>query len=68
VTKRLPVIGTTAATTAFCSARLGGPMYPDDAEDFLWLDGNGKITWRNGTLDDPSPNAFSIVQIEDCPG
>lgn len=53
--------GTSAATTAFCAAKIEGPG------GFLWIDGNGKITAGNGTLDAPKPNAFSLVQIEDCP-
>lgn len=53
---------TSAAVTAFCATKLEGPG------GFLWLDGNGKITAGNGTLDNPKPNAFSLVQIEDCPG
>jgi hypothetical protein len=53
---------TTADQTRFCRARLIGPG------GFLWLDGNGKITSANGTLNDPKPNAFSLVEIEDCPG
>jgi hypothetical protein len=59
----LPVVGTTAATTAFCSERLGGPN-----GTHLFVDGNGKITRENGSLADPKPNAFSLVQIETCPG
>lgn len=54
--------GTSAAITTFCAAKIEGPG------GFLWVDGNGKITAGNGTLDDPKPNAFSLVQIEDCPG
>jgi hypothetical protein len=61
--KKLPVVGTTAATTAFCSERIDGPE-----GTFLYVDGNGKITSRNGTLADPKPNAFSLVQVETCPG
>jgi hypothetical protein len=53
---------TSAAATAFCAAKLDGPG------GFLWIDGNGKITAGNGTLDEPKPNAFSLVHIEDCPG
>lgn len=53
---------TSAATTAFCAHKLVGP------DGFLWIDGNGKVTAGNGTLDDPKPNAFSLVEIEDCPG
>lgn len=53
---------TSAAATAFCAAKI------ELGDDFLWIDGNGKITAGNGTLDSPKPNAFSLVQIEDCPG
>lgn len=34
----------------------------------FWFDGNGKITLDGGTYQRPLPNAFSLVQIEDCPG
>ena len=34
----------------------------------FWFDGNGKITWDNGTFEKPTANAFSLVQVEDCPG
>lgn len=54
--------GTSVASTAFCTVELKGPG------GSLWIDGNGKITAGNGTLDDPKPNAFSLVQIKDCPG
>lgn len=53
---------TSAAFTEFCAEKLEGPG------GFLWIDGNGKITAGNGTLDAPRPNAFSLVEIEDCPG
>jgi hypothetical protein len=53
---------TTAAKTAFCAEKIVG----DDGR-FLWVDGNGKITAGNGTLAAPKPNAFSLVQIADCP-
>lgn len=53
---------TSARMTAFCTAEVKGPG------GSLWIDGNGKITAGNGTLKDPKPNAFSLVQIEDCPG
>lgn len=54
---------TTAAETAFCAHKLEGS---DGLH--LWIDGNGKITAGNGTLEQPKPNAFSLVQIADCPG
>ena len=54
--------GTSAAVTAFCSEKL---EYRDHS---LHVDGNGKITAGNGTLDHPRPNAFSLLQIDDCPG
>jgi hypothetical protein len=53
--KKLPVVGTSAATTAFCAEELSGPGGLS-----LWFDGNGKITRDNGTLDAPKPNAFSL--------
>lgn len=68
MTRKLPVLGSSAANTVFCSERVEGPWYPDDDTDFLWLDGNGKITAANGTLAEPKPNALSLVQIDDCPG
>lgn len=34
----------------------------------FWLDGNSKVTAGNGTFGEPRPNAFSLVQVEDCPG
>lgn len=66
MTTRLPVVGTTAATTAFCSERLDGPGVSPLGLS-LYFDGNGKITAGNGTLDAPKPNAFSLLQISDCP-
>lgn len=68
VTKKLPVIGTSAATTVFCSAKVEGPCFHLDPDDYLMLDGNGKITWENGTLAEPRPNALSLVNVDDCPG
>lgn len=55
--------GTTAATTKFAHYRLdvGGGEY-------LFMDGNSKITAWNGTFDEPVANAFSTVQVKDCPG
>jgi hypothetical protein len=61
--KKLPVVGSTAATTQFCTEKLDGPE-----GSRLYVDGNGKITRDNGTLAAPKPNAFSLVQIETCPG
>lgn len=57
----------TAATTAFCEAKVLGP-----AGTFLYMDGNGKITAANGTLAAPAPNSFSlpaaaISGLEHCP-
>jgi len=51
---KLPVIGSSAATTAFCAAKLEGPG------GHLWVDGNAKITASNGTYLEPRPNAFSL--------
>ena len=69
-TPRLPVVGSTAATTTFCSARLDGPGWTEPLH--LWFDGNGKITAGNGTRKEPRPNAFSLPAagvsgIEHCP-
>ena len=71
--KKLPIVGTSAATTAFCATRIEGPQ-----GTFLYVDGNGKIARDNGTLAEPKPNAFSLLSqgVEDkagrggthCPG
>lgn len=63
VTARLPVIGSTAKSTAFVSERLDGLN-----GTYLFLDGNDKITAGNGTPGEPKANALSLVQIQDCPG
>ncbi len=52
----------TAASTAFVSEALTGA----DGRT-LYLDGNGKITAGNGTLDAPRANAFSLLDRVDCP-
>lgn len=62
MTTRLPVVGSTAKTTAFCHERLDGPNGLH-----LFLDGNGKITAGNGTLAAPRPNALSLRNVDDCP-
>lgn len=57
--KKLPTVGTSAASTAFCSAvvKFGlGDHYGGE----LTIDGNGKITRDQGDLDHPVPNAFSL--------
>ena len=61
--KHLPIVGSSAPTTEFCSARIDGP-----GNMHLWIDGNSKITRDNGTYAEPRPNAFSLVQVKDCPG
>lgn len=33
----------------------------------LYVDGNAKITARNGSFTAPQANAFSLVEIDDCP-
>lgn len=68
MTTRLPVIGSTAKSTAFCSANLAGP-----GGYILTFDSNGKVTAGNGTLLEPKANCFSlpaagISGIEHCPG
>ncbi len=60
-----PIVGlqmTTAATTTFCATKIniGGGRT-------LWIDGNAKITAGNGSYEEPAPNAFSLVEIDDCP-
>lgn len=57
----------TAATTTFCAAKL--PLEPSEPDfaPHLWIDGNDKITAGNGKYGEPSPNAFSIVEADDCP-
>ncbi|MBI5140095.1 MAG: hypothetical protein HZA94_01445 [Candidatus Vogelbacteria bacterium] len=40
---------------------------PDGREITLWFDGSGKVTRDNGTFDEPVANAFSLVQVVDCP-
>lgn len=64
MSKLLPVVTSSAASTAFVATKLEGPP---DSGHYLWLDGNQKITAGNGTYEDPKPNAFSLVQIESCP-
>jgi hypothetical protein len=68
VTNRLPVIGSTAATTNFCGTQLEGP---DGTH--LFFDGNSKITRGNGSFAAPAPNAFSLPAaavsgLAHCPG
>jgi hypothetical protein len=50
-----------AAATAFCMDKL------EFNGQHLFFDGNQKITAANGTYEDPAPNAFSTVQVQDCP-
>lgn len=52
---------TSAAETQFCLAKI------EFEGEHLWIDGNQKITAGNGDYENPKPNAFSVVQIEDCP-
>lgn len=49
--------------TKFCSA-----LVEVGAGRHLFMDGNSKITASNGTFDEPKPNAFSLIQVQDCPG
>lgn len=34
----------------------------------IWVDGNSKVTVGNGTFAEPTPNCFSLIAIDDCPG
>lgn len=52
---------TTADKTGFCLAKI------EHNGQFLWIDGNQKITAGNGDFNNPKPNAFSIIHINDCP-
>ncbi|GMQ95058.1 MAG: hypothetical protein BMS9Abin13_168 [Patescibacteria group bacterium] len=52
--------------TRFVLEKLTIPL-PNGTQAIFWLDGNGKITVGNGTFEKPAPNAFSLVQVEDCP-
>ena len=69
MSKSLPILDrkpTSAATTVFCSERIDGPGGASGLH--LYVDGNQKITRSNGDFSAPRPNAFSLVQITDCPG
>src|SRR3989344_1793472 len=53
-------------TSQFCLSRLDMTM-SDGALFIFFFDGNSKITRENGTFAKPMPNAFSLIQVEDCP-
>lgn len=55
-----------AMRTKFALAKLDVTM-PDGCFLTFYFDGNGKITRENGSFASPAPNAFSLVQVEDCP-
>ena len=40
---------------------------PDGKMLIFWFDGNGKVTYGNGSFDKPVANSFSLVQVLDCP-
>ena len=40
---------------------------PDGKTFVFWFDGNGKVTYDNGSFNNPVANSFSLVQILDCP-
>jgi hypothetical protein len=40
---------------------------PDGKVFTFYFDGNSKITLKHRAFDDPSANAFSLVQVSDCP-
>ena len=52
--------------TPFCLDRLDITM-SDGTPFSFFFDGNGKITRENGTFARPVSNAFSLIQVEDCP-
>src|SRR3989344_401625 len=39
----------------------------DGSQLAFYFDGNGKITRENSPFDKPVSNAFSLVQVQDCP-
>lgn len=59
---RLPVVGSTAASTSFCHERVDGL-----GGTHIYVDGNGKITAGNGTLAQPRANAFSLLDEATSP-
>lgn len=63
--KLLPTVGTSAPSTEFCVARVDGP-----GDLHLFVDGNGKITRDQGSLEQPMPNALSLPAqaVEDAEG
>ena len=52
--------------TRFALAKLD-VITSDGSQLTFYFDGNGKITRENGSFDCPVPNAFSLVQVQDCP-
>lgn len=62
MTVRLPVVGSSASSTSFVLAEIVGA----DGRK-LYIDGNQKITRGNGSFEAPAPNAFSLVNVADCP-
>jgi len=52
--------------TKFSLAEIDVTM-PDNKRVVFYFDGNGKITRDNSSFVNPIANAFSLVQIEDCP-
>lgn len=52
--------------TKFALEQLFVPINDGRKIEF-WFDGNSKITDGNGSFDNPVANAFSLIQIADCP-
>jgi len=52
---------TTAEKTDFVFEKIEVGPY------IFYFDGNQKITAGNGDFDSPEPNAFSLIQVQDCP-
>src|SRR3989338_982562 len=42
-------------------------VMPDGRVLTFCFDGNGKVTYGNGSFENPVANSFSLVQIKDCP-
>lgn len=50
------------------TVQFAAPVRVDTPAGAFYFDGNSKITAGNGTFDEPVANAFSLVEVDDCPG